>query len=154
MDTDLSHVGAKSTLLQKALAVAIVVSSISVPITTAWIAGTYADQNAQREANTRLIELAVTILQQPPKAEAVDIRAWALDVLAAHSDVKIPEAARASLARRTSLPSFVVHEAPWEKGKLWLGGEYVQIPESALRLLDTTDWRRRIDTSTGKLRPK
>lgn len=137
MSDGLSHAGEGSTLLQKALAVAVVVSSIAVPVATAYIAGKYAAQNAQRDANTRLVELAVNILQQSPKSEAVDIRSWALDVLAAHSDVEIPLAARKSLEKATSLPIYVVQYAPWEKGRLWLGGAFVVLPDSISAVSDT-----------------
>jgi hypothetical protein len=116
MNDHLSHVGAASTLLQKPLALAIV----ATPIATAYIAGIYADQNSRLDANTRLVLLAIGILHEAPRPEVVDIRTWALDVLAAHSDVKIPEAARASLEKATSLP-VVIHTEPWEKGRLLLG---------------------------------
>jgi len=51
----LSQAGAASTLLQKALALAIV----ATPIATAYIAGIYADQNSRLDANTRLVVLTI-----------------------------------------------------------------------------------------------
>lgn len=130
MGADLPPTGPRSTLLQQALAVAIVVACVLVPIVTAFIAARYADSSAQREANLRLIEVAVGILQQPAKPDAVDIRSWALDVIDAHADVKIPPAAREALKKATSFPLYVTHYAPWEKGRLWLGGESVSVPDS------------------------
>lgn len=102
-----------------------------MPIVTAFIAARYADSGAQREANLRLVELAVGILQQPPKPEAVDIRSWALDVIDAHADVRIPLAAREALQKATSFPVYVTHTALWEKGRLWLGGEFIALPDSS-----------------------
>jgi hypothetical protein len=134
MGAGLPEAGPRSTPLQQALAAAIVLASILVPVVTAVIAAMYANSSAQREANLRLVELAVGILQQPPKPEALDIRIWALDVIDAHADVRMPVAARASLQKATSFPVYVTHTAQWEKGRLWLGGEFIALPDSG----DTT----------------
>jgi hypothetical protein len=132
MGIDLPQLGPRSTLLQKALAAAIVLSSILVPIATAVIAARYADAGGRRDVSLHLVEVAVGILQQPARPDAVDIRSWAMDIIDAHSDVKIPPPVRLSLQTSTSLP-VIVHSAPWEKGRLWLGGDFIVVPDSSAK---------------------
>jgi len=98
-------VSAQSTLLQKALAAAVVISAFAVPIATTVISGRYADASAKRATSVQLVTLAVGILQEEPKRNAVDIRGWAMDVLDRYSGVPpLSAKARAALADSVKLP--------------------------------------------------
>ncbi len=58
----------------------------------------------ERDAQVRMIELAVGILQQEPDPEAgIGLREWAVDVIDRHSGVALSQAAQLELLQR-SLP--------------------------------------------------
>jgi len=103
--TELPDTSRRSTILQRALAIAIVLSAILVPVATTAIASRFADASSQRESGVKLVELAVSILREPPTAKAVDIRSWAMDVLDVYSGVRLSQAAREALSDSVRLPA-------------------------------------------------
>jgi hypothetical protein len=104
-EPELNATAPANTPLQHALAVAIVVLSLVTPFLTAYVGATISDRAAQRETSAGLIELASSILREPPKPNAVDIRDWAMDVLEEHSGVVLSEVARNALKDSVSLPA-------------------------------------------------
>jgi hypothetical protein len=99
----------QSSMLQKGLAIAAVITAIAVPLVTTFIASKFAAAGARREANVRLVEMAVSILQEEPKPKAVDIRSWAMDVLDEYSGIKLNPRARAALSDSIRLPATVAN---------------------------------------------
>ncbi|MCA1791379.1 MAG: hypothetical protein LC667_16455 [Thioalkalivibrio sp.] len=106
MDTESqqSNSNKKGLTLEKGLAIAAICASFVVPTATAFIAATYADVSAKRDASVRFVELAVQVLQEAPKANTVDIRSWAVDVLGRNSGVPFNAAARLALTDSIGLP--------------------------------------------------
>jgi hypothetical protein len=86
------------------VAIALAVVALIGSIVTGFIAAHYADLASARSTNTQLVELAVSILREPPKRNAVDIREWAMNILDAASASKLPRAAR--LALKDSVPLY------------------------------------------------
>lgn len=82
-------------------------SAFAVPIATAYVAGTFADSASQRDADARLVELAVQVLSEAPNRRTVDLRLWAVDILNAHSRVGMTPDVRRLLADTLSWPSVV-----------------------------------------------
>jgi hypothetical protein len=95
---------------EKGIAVAIAF----VPIATAWIAGRYADASAHREANVRLVEVAVGVLQQPLSPSTRVMRVWAAAVVDKYSEVPLGDAARKALTDSIVLPASGSFSFPWD----------------------------------------
>jgi len=83
-----------------------------VPVVTAWIAGRYADASARRDANVRLVEVAVGVLQQPPSSATRVMRVWAVAVVDKYSEVPLGDAARKALTDSIVLPA--ASSFPWD----------------------------------------
>lgn len=105
MQMELPNTSAKSTPLQKGLAIAIVVVPIVTAFATAYIGGQYALASTRTDTGARMVELAANILREPPKEQAVDVREWAMDVLDRYSGVPISPQARNALTKSIALPS-------------------------------------------------
>jgi hypothetical protein len=94
-----------ATPFQRALAIAVIVGSFSGPLAVAYIGGRYADSASARSNDTRLIELAIGILREPPKDSTVNVRAWAVEVLEKKSGVPLNADGRRELTKSVPLPS-------------------------------------------------
>ena len=84
--------------------IATIVTAILVPIAVAFVGGYYSGLTKDREIQGKFVELAVSILKEPPEKQSLALRSWAIDVLNDYSGVKIPEPARKSLMETISLP--------------------------------------------------
>ena len=91
--------------MERMKTIATIVTAIFVPIAVAFLGGYYSGLSKDREIQGKFVELAVSILKEPPEKQSLALRSWAIDVLNDYSGVKIPEPARKSLMETISLPS-------------------------------------------------
>jgi hypothetical protein len=100
MAAELPSTSPKSSLFQRAVAIAV----ICMPLAVAYVGAAFASATSRRETDVRLVELAVAILREQPRPQAVDIRGWAMDVLDLYSGVRLSTAARRALSDSLRLP--------------------------------------------------
>lgn len=69
----------------------------ATPIVVALIGGMYAYASKDQEVRVRYVELAITILREPPKAETKHIREWAITVVNRYSETPLKTEAQKEL---------------------------------------------------------
>ena len=89
----------KVTVLSGALA------AVLIPVVLAVIGFMTSTALKDREVHGKFVELAVTILQEPPMPENRSVRKWAIEVLGRYSGVPLEGEAEATLQERTVLPA-------------------------------------------------
>ena len=121
--------------LVKALAIATALSPVVVIV----VANLFSSASAKRDANLRLTETAVRILQDSVTPESKGLREWAVKVIDKASDVSLSHTAANALRNSTRLPppNVIAHWSP--DGRL-LGLDFMARPvvKCVRNVCDTT----------------
>ncbi len=89
---------------QKAKVASQVAAILLMPLILALVGHTLSSALKEREARTRFIELAISILREEPRSEYEPIRKWALEVVDRYSEIKIEGSVRTALLSELALP--------------------------------------------------
>ncbi len=87
----------KNDLWKKITIIGTLVASIAIPLAIALIGHWYTSSLKEKEFGVRYVELAISILSEEPQEHTQGIRKWAIDVVSAHSIVKISDEAKTQL---------------------------------------------------------
>lgn len=82
----------------------IAIGAVLVPVIVAFVGGSFTGQAKNREVEGKFVELAVSILKEPPDPQKSALRSWAADILDAYSGAPLTAEARKALLETTSLP--------------------------------------------------
>ena len=86
--------------------IGIFVGAIGVPVVIALVGNSVSLSLKDQDVRLKMVELAIDILKEEPKQtykEQIAIRRWAIDVVNAYSDVKLPADAISELERNSIL---------------------------------------------------
>ena len=72
-------------------------AALALPIVLAMIGNRYTNALKEREIQGRFVELALSILKEPPKPESRGVRGWAIGVINQYSGVPLSQEAREDL---------------------------------------------------------
>lgn len=89
---------------QKVSVLAGVVAAVLIPVVLALVGSWTSTALKDQEIRGQFVQLAVSILQQPPTPENRSVREWAIDVINRYSDVPLQAAAVESLKDSAALP--------------------------------------------------
>ena len=104
LGTPIPPLPVQPTALERTKSVATIASLAVVPVLVAFVGGYYSGATKDREVQAKFVELAVSILKEPPDKQSKSLREWATQVLVEYSGVKMSDEARRSLA----VPSRVI----------------------------------------------
>jgi hypothetical protein len=80
-------------------------AAVCIPVVLALVGQYYTSALKEREIQGHFVELALSILKEPPRPEARAVRLWALKVVDKYSGVPLSDSARSELADSVSLPA-------------------------------------------------
>jgi len=83
------------------------IGAVAIPVVIALVGHLYTKVLKERDAQLRFVELALTILQQPPEKASLNLRIWATQVVDHYSGVELPKEAAADLQTTVPLPSSI-----------------------------------------------
>lgn len=94
----------RSSPWQAVNAISGLLAAVCIPIVLALVGQCYSSALKEREIQGHFVELALSILKEPPRQESRAVREWALSVVDKYSGVPLGAVARKELADSVSLP--------------------------------------------------
>jgi hypothetical protein len=86
-------------------AVSGLLAALLIPVVIAVLGQRYTSALKEREIQSHFVELALTVLKEPPREENKAVRQWALNVVDEYSGVPLGDSARQELVDSVSLPT-------------------------------------------------
>ena len=84
--------------------IATIFASVVIPIVLLLIGNQYSAATKEREIEGKFVELAVSILKEPPEKQSKNLRDWATQVITNYSRVPLSEELTKDLINVTPLP--------------------------------------------------